>query len=116
MVGSGSEPTYLPLTNTSCAGLELYDLDAANALEAVAITRATARAVLVNMVVSPAGLSVTPVSGVRAHLELTRWCGESPGGPETGHHSSGIKNQLGEWTTLKIKDFRPSESTVAQDA
>src|SRR5436853_17435 len=83
---SGSEPTYLPLTNTSCAGLVL--LDAANALEAVAITMAAARTVLVNMVVSPAGLSVTPASGVPAHLEPARWCGESPGGPGTGLRNS----------------------------
>src|SRR5262245_34510794 len=59
IVGSGSEPTYLPLTNTSFAGLVLYFLGAANALDAVAITRATASAVLVNMMVSPAGWSIT---------------------------------------------------------
>src|SRR5215470_4575345 len=94
IVGSGSEPTYLPFTNTSCVELVLYVLDAANALEAVAIARAAASAVLANMVVSPAGLSVTPASGVRAHLEPARWCGESPGGPATGDHSSGIKDQL----------------------
>src|SRR5262245_21041244 len=69
--GSGSEPTYLPLTNTSCAGLVLYVLGAANALEAVAITMATASAVLVNMMVSPAGWSITP-HPVCAHLEPAR--------------------------------------------
>src|SRR5215468_752639 len=55
MVGSGSEPIYLPLTNTSCAGLELYFLGAASALDAVATASARASAILVNMVVSPAG-------------------------------------------------------------
>src|SRR5215510_13355598 len=60
MVGSGSEPTYLPLTNTSFEGLLLYCLGPANALEATLITRAIAIAVLVNMVESPEGLSVTP--------------------------------------------------------
>src|SRR5499426_1555036 len=60
MVGSGSEPTYLPLTNTSFAGLLLCCFGPANALEATLITRAIAIAVLVNMVKSPAGWSVTP--------------------------------------------------------
>src|SRR5262245_22118369 len=50
MNASGSEPTYLPLTNTSLAELVLCFLGSANALDAVAITRATASAVLVNMV------------------------------------------------------------------
>src|SRR5215510_7503718 len=88
--GSGSEPTYLPLTNTSCAGLSLYFLGPANALDAVAITRATASAVLVNMVVTPAGWSITP-HPVCAHLEPARWRRESPGGPMTGH---GIRGRL----------------------
>src|SRR5262245_56148320 len=60
MNASGSEPTYLPLTNTSFAGLLLCCLGPANALEATLITRAIAIAVLVNMVKSPAGWSVTP--------------------------------------------------------
>src|SRR5262245_39852281 len=89
MVGSGSEPTYLPLTNTSCAGLVLYVLGAANALEAVAITRATASADLVNMVVSPAGLAITPASGVRTLLERRQWRRESAGGLAKGHHARG---------------------------
>src|SRR5262245_53249401 len=71
MVGSGSEPTYLPLTNTSFAGLLLYCLGPANALEATLITRAIASAVLVNMSESPAGWLVTP-HPVWAHLEPAR--------------------------------------------
>src|SRR5262249_39035832 len=55
MVGSGSEPTYLPLTNMSFAGLLLCCLGPANALEATLIMRAIASAVLVNMVEAPAG-------------------------------------------------------------
>src|SRR5215470_11536736 len=80
IVGSGSEPTYLPLTNTSFAGLLLYFLGAANALDAVAMAIASASAVLTNMGVSPAGWSITPHL-VCAHLEPARWCRESPGGP-----------------------------------
>src|SRR5262245_59358221 len=82
MVRSGSEPTYLPLTNTSFAGLLLYFLGAANALDAVAIAIAIASAVLVNMVVSPAGWSIHLVRCVAAfrarkmvavnHLEVPR--------------------------------------------
>src|SRR5262245_16966107 len=49
IVGSGSEPTYLPLTNTSC--VELVPLGAASALDAEAMAMAIARAVLMNMVV-----------------------------------------------------------------
>src|SRR5215813_14515819 len=66
MVGSGSEPTYLPLTNTSFAGLLLYFLGAANALDEVAMAIANASAVLVNMVVSPAGWSIHLVRCVAA--------------------------------------------------
>src|SRR5262245_35494269 len=55
IVGSGSEPTYLPLTYTSFAGLLLCCLGPANALEATLIMRAIPSAVLVNMVQSPAG-------------------------------------------------------------
>src|ERR1044072_5725187 len=81
-VGSGSEPMYLPLTNTSCEGLVLCVLGAANALEAVAITMEIASAVLVNMVMSPVVCSITPPR-VDAHLEPAGRCRESPGGPAT---------------------------------
>src|SRR5262249_21917624 len=60
MVGSGSEPTYLPLTNTSFAGFLLCCLGPANALEGTLTTTAIAIAGLANMVESPAGWSVTP--------------------------------------------------------
>src|SRR3954471_16686091 len=60
IVGSGSEPTYLPLTNTSWAGLLLYVFGAASALDAMATARPIASVVLVNMGVSPAGWLVTP--------------------------------------------------------
>src|SRR5262245_64316173 len=94
IVGSGSEPTYLPLTNTSFAGLLLYFLGAANALDAVAMAMAMASAVLVNIVVSPAGWLVTP-HRVCAHLEPARWCRESPGGPTMEHHNSNIQVPFG---------------------
>src|SRR5262245_28114846 len=63
IVGSGSEPTYLPLTNTSFDGLVLYFLVCARAPEAV--PRITARAITVlNMVWSPLVVAA-PASGVR---------------------------------------------------
>src|SRR5215510_1629302 len=106
IVGSGSEPTYLPLTNTSFAGLLLYFLGAANALDEVAMAIANASAVLVNMVVSPAGWSITPPSGVWPHLEPARWCRESSGGPMTGHHDSRHQRRLEGQIAFKIKGFR----------
>src|SRR5215471_2372167 len=71
IVGSGSEPTYLPLTKTSFAGLVLYFFGAASALDAVAMAMAIASAVLVNMGISPAGWLVTP-HPVCVHLEPAR--------------------------------------------
>src|SRR5262245_11501378 len=115
IVGSGSEPTYLPLTNTSFAGLLLYFLGAANALDAVAMAMAMASAVLVNIVVSPAGWLVTP-HRVCALLEPARWCRESPGGPTMGHHNSNINVRLGERTPLIIKAFWSLEPTVVENA
>src|SRR5262245_21679457 len=93
MNASGSEPTYLPLTNTSFEGLLLYCLGPANALEATLITRAIASAVLVNMVESPEGLSVTP-HRVCVHLGHARRPRESPGGPVPGHHDRHIERRL----------------------
>src|SRR5262245_14724817 len=114
IVGSGSEPTYLPLTNTSFAGLLLYFLGAANALDAVAMAMAMASAVLVNIVVSPAGWSITP-HPVCAHLEPARSCRESPGGPMTEHPQQRHQRPLGEKTALIIKGvlaFRADSSGV----
>src|SRR5882672_12345174 len=114
IVGSGSEPTYLPLTNTSFAGLVLYFLGAASALDAVAMAMAIASAVLVSMGVSPAGWSITP-HPVCGHLEPARRCRESPGGPATGHHNSGVKRRL-ESNGLDNKGFSPLEPTVVEYA
>src|SRR4051794_2455484 len=80
MVGSGSEPTYLPLTNTSCAELVLYFLGAANAPEAVPMTRAIASADLVNMIISCGVVGYTSF-GVRGHLALMSERGKSAPGP-----------------------------------
>src|SRR5215470_2545063 len=93
MVGSGSEPTYLPLTNTSYAGLLLCCLGPANALEATLIMRAIASPVLVNMVEAPVGLSVTPHS-VCVHLGHARRPRESPGGLVTVHRERRIERCL----------------------
>src|SRR5262249_27880521 len=57
MVGSGSEPTYLPLTNTSYWELRKFFVAAMEA-ETVPSTMAVAIASLVNIAVSP--LSVEP--------------------------------------------------------
>src|SRR5262245_45748159 len=92
MNGSGSEPTYLPFTNTSCAGLVLYVLGAANALDAMAMVMVIASAVLVNMVYLLRLVGYT--SSVCAHLEPARWCRESPGGPTTGHRDTRIDCRL----------------------
>src|SRR5215510_15962173 len=53
IVGSGSEPRYLPLTNTSFEGLVLYFFGAASRVEAVPTITTRAIAVFVNMVGSP---------------------------------------------------------------
>src|SRR5262245_8358038 len=53
IVGSGSEPRYLPLTNTSFEGLALYLFGAASRVEAVPTITTRAIAVFVNMVGSP---------------------------------------------------------------
>src|SRR3954453_9559924 len=59
IVGSGSEPRYLPVvSNTSCRGLLLY-LFCASTPEAVPAIRTRAMAVFINMVVSCRG-SLTP--------------------------------------------------------
>src|SRR6266545_7308792 len=56
-VGSGSEPTYLPVMSyTSCRGLVLF---CASAPEAVPAIRTRAMAVLVNMVISCRGVAHT---------------------------------------------------------
>src|SRR5262249_31468526 len=57
MVGSGSEPTYLPLTNTSCCELRKFFV-AAMEPDTVPSTMAVAIASLVNIAMSP--LSVEP--------------------------------------------------------
>src|SRR5262245_2557900 len=67
IVGSGSEPRYLPVvSNTSCWGLVLY-LFCASAPEAVPAIRTRAMAVLVNMVVSCSWVC-SHLAGVRLHL------------------------------------------------
>src|SRR5882724_3020666 len=81
MVGSGSEPRYLPLVSyTSCAELVLYFLGAANAPEAVPMTRAIASADLVNMIISCGVVGYTSF-GVRGHLALMSERGKSAPGP-----------------------------------
>src|SRR5437867_5573485 len=78
IVGSGSEPTYLPvMSNTSCAGFVLY-LFCASAPEAVPRIRTRAMAVLVNMVVS-CGRACSHLAGVRLHLVRSRASRESAG-------------------------------------
>src|SRR4051812_22844362 len=100
IVGSGSEPMYLPLTNTSCDGLVLCVLGAANALEAVAMAMVIASAVLVNMVMSPVVCSITP-HRVYGHLEPAGQCRESPGGPAIGRRSCGVKRPSRSKTACK---------------
>src|SRR5215470_14279551 len=104
MVASGSEPTYLPLTNTSCAGFLLYCLVAANALEAVARAMAIASAVL-NMVVSPAVWIGHTSPGVRMHLERTGGRGESAGGPTPSPSQQRLGGPLSGQTPLIINSF-----------
>src|SRR5262245_50192125 len=77
IVGSGSEPRYLPVvSNTSCLGLVLY-LFCASAPVVVPAIRTRAMAVLINMVVSCGGRS--HLAGVRAHLVRFNASRESAG-------------------------------------
>src|SRR5262245_19731104 len=77
-VGSGSEPTYLPrMSNTSCAGLVLYDFGAARTLAAVLTSTTRAIAVFVNMV--GLRLVLRTLADVRAYLGRQRTRGKSPG-------------------------------------
>src|SRR5215813_4262146 len=77
IVGSGSEPRYLPVvSNTSCWGLVLY-LFCASAPVVVPAIRTRAMAVLINMVVSYRGRS--HLAGVRAYLVRFNALSESAG-------------------------------------
>src|SRR5215510_5355050 len=72
MVGSGSEPRYLPVVSyTSCAGFVLYFFGAATAPAAVPRTTASASAVLMNMISLLLVVCHTS-SGVYAHLSRAR--------------------------------------------
>src|SRR5262245_54529903 len=90
IVGSGSEPTYLPLTNTSLAGLELYFLVCARAPEAV--PRITTRAMKV--------FNIRVSSGWSLHLHQV--CPRSR--PlETAGKSRGCPGKYGSLATRKCR-------------
>src|ERR1700720_1803745 len=99
MVGSGSEPTYLPLTNTSCAGLVLYFLGAANAPEAVPMTRAIASAALVNMIISCGVVGHTSF-GVRGIWLLCRGGVNQPEVPRRGPAASRLVRRV--WVEISL--------------
>src|SRR5262249_44888596 len=113
--GSGSEPTYLPLTKTSCAGLVLYFFVVASALDAVAMARAIASVVLANIDGSPSGWWVPP-HPVCVHLARARRSRESSGGPAAEDHSRADQESVGEQTDLTTKGFSSLGAASSEDA